>query len=320
MPQFKHGMFSFVSSISRSKKTSDFEAIVRTIPRYLFRVHSSKSQGSFSSSGFHAGRPLATHKKYSVETKALLSAHLLWQHTPSYWISTTSSLLWALIYARWKARSGENDVSISLIASDYMDKTTIFAATYLVNYYGLRESGKIWHDKPAGEYLVKWKIPTDVIRGTVRFQDISAALDRLTPELIDCAEDRPSQATRELRRVCFPERNSHSLDGDAGRTGTGYWPFSVEECVAARHIARSFEYEEAQWLLITMCLSFRRRNLDSMEIIIAYLKQEIMFGTIVSGSLSGRNYLLTYIAQAMRKGKSVCILTGTLTLIRIRPS
>ena len=79
--------------ISPSKKTSDFEAIVRNIARYLFRVHSSKSQGSFSSSRFHADRKPAIRKEYSVELKALFSAHLLWQHTPSYWISTTSSLL-----------------------------------------------------------------------------------------------------------------------------------------------------------------------------------------------------------------------------------
>lgn len=131
----------------------------------------------------------------------------------------------------------------------------------------MRESGKIWHDKPAaGEYLVKWRIPADAVRGTVRFRDISAAQNRLTPELINCAEDRPSQATVELRRVGFPEGKSHSLDKIAGHTGTGCWPFSVEEYLAARHIARSFEDEEVQWLLATMCVSFRRWNLNSLEI------------------------------------------------------
>lgn len=80
-----------------------------------------------------------------------------------------------------------------------MDKTTVFSATYLVNDFGLEKSGRVWHDKPAGEYLVKWGIPADAVRGTVEFRDISAAQDRLTPELIDCAEDRPSQATTNLR-------------------------------------------------------------------------------------------------------------------------
>ena len=96
----------------------------------------SPSQGSFSSSGFHAGREPTIRKGYSVEAKAFLSAHLLWQYTPFYWISIISSLLWAFIYTRWKARSGEKDVSISLIAFDHMDKTTMFSATYLEKYYG----------------------------------------------------------------------------------------------------------------------------------------------------------------------------------------
>lgn len=104
----------------------------------------------------------------------------------------------------------------------------MFSATYLEIYYRLGESGKTWHDKPAGEYLVKWRIPADAVRGTVRFRNISAAQDRLTPELINCAEDRPSQATAELRRVGFPEGKSHSLDKIAGHTGTGVWLFSLE--------------------------------------------------------------------------------------------
>lgn len=42
----------------------------------------SPSQGSFSSSGFHAGREPTIRKDYSVEAKAFLSAHLLWQRNP----------------------------------------------------------------------------------------------------------------------------------------------------------------------------------------------------------------------------------------------
>lgn len=113
------------------------------------------SQASFSSSGFHAGREPTIRNVYSVETKAFLSAHLLWQHNPFHWISTTSSLLWDLLYPRWRARGGEKDSSLASIASDHMDMIKVFAATYLVNDFGLEKSGKVWHDKPAGEYLVK---------------------------------------------------------------------------------------------------------------------------------------------------------------------
>ena len=299
----------------------DFKAIVETIPRYLFRVHSSRSQGSFSSFGFRAGGEPPAHTQSFAQSKTLLSAHLLWHHAPSHWISVTSSLLWALVYARWRIRNDDKDVAITLVASDQIDKTTIFPAMYLVKYYGLEDSGKIWHDKPEGEYLIKRKIPVDAVRGTVRFQDISTALERLMPELLECADDRPSQATMELRRVCFPARQSHSLDNDARRAGTGVWQFSVEEYLSARRIARSFKDVEAQGLLIMMCLSFRRRDLDSLKVIIAHLRQEIKFGRIMLSfvrnlALSTRKTLLTYSAQDLRHRKDICFLKEMLTLIR----
>ena len=275
----------------------DFQNIIKNVPRYLFRVQSSNSQGRFSSGGgFRASRDLYTHEESHAEAKALLSAHLLWHKTPTYWISTTSSLLWALVYARWRVGSADKDVSISLIASARIDKTTVFLAMDLVKYYGLEKVGKIWHDKPEGEHLIKWRIPPDALRGTVGFPDISTEFERLVPELVDSADHRSSQVTAELRRVCFPDIKSPRLNRDAGRTDTGVWPFSVEDYVSARHIAQSFGDEEAQGLLTLMCLSFRRRDLDSLGMIIANLRQVIKFGKISFSCASG----LTLLARMVR--------------------
>lgn len=95
--------------------------------------------------------------------------------------------------------------------------------------------------------------------------------------------------------------------------------------MSAHHIARSFEDEEAQWLLTTMCLFFRRRNLDSMETIIAHLRQDVVFGTVMSSSAQGlalprRSYRLSRFAQDVRDRKDVRFLTEMWTLIQVRPN
>ena len=60
-------------------------------------------------------------------------------------------------------------------------------------------------------------IPGDTVRGTVRFQDIVTHFDALVPELADCGDHRPSQATSEVGRVFFCETNSVSWNGEAER-------------------------------------------------------------------------------------------------------
>ena len=259
-------------------RTSDPENIFKRIPRYLFRVHSSTSQGTFSSFGFRSGqKPFFSEESYE-ETRSLVSAHLLWHKAPSPWISTTSSLLWALVYARWKLRNGDKDTSISLVASDRIEKTTIFPSMYLVKYYNLDKVGKIRHDKPEGEYLVKWRITGDAVRSSVRYQDVAKEFDDLVPELASGVEDRPSQATSELRRVCFPKIDLEKASGGTPRTDMAIWPFTIQDYVSAGHIARSFNNEEARVLLTMMCLSFRRRDLFTLKNILGHLMQESNFG------------------------------------------
>lgn len=237
---------------------SDFHFLGLCTPTYLFRVHSSSSQGSNSFSGFQAASTPPPSPPPFLDYQSQLSSHLSWHPPPSPWISTTSSLLWALTFARSKAISGELDVQISLLASAEINPTTLFPAGYLVRVYRPRVTGKPWHDCPQGEFLVWGQIPESAVRGTVAWIDLATSADRLLPKLTPEDEDRPHQRANALRKIGFSPRDAETDHGV---------PITEQDYTAALLIADKFGEKAARFSLLAMGLAFQKRNLESLKIL-----------------------------------------------------
>lgn len=236
---------------------SDFHFLGLCTPTYLFRVHSASSQGS-NSSGFQAASAPPPSLPLFSDYQSQLSNHLRWLPPPSPWISTTSSLLWALTFARWKAIMGELDVQISLLTSAEINPTTLFPAGYLVRVYGPQVTGRPWHDCPQGEFLVWGQIPESAVRGTVAWTDLATSADRLLPKLTLEDEDRPHQRASALRKIGFSPRDAETDHGE---------PVTEQDYTAALLIADRFGEKAARFSLLAMGLAFQKRNLESLKIL-----------------------------------------------------
>ncbi|MCJ1465754.1 hypothetical protein MMC07_004373 [Pseudocyphellaria aurata] len=247
--------------------THDFKLLRRCMPTYLFRVHSSSSQGSNSSSGFQAAAPAPPSIPPFSIYRTQLSEHLRWFPTPSPWISTTSSLLWALAFARFKAISGEIDVQISLLASAEINPTTLFLSGYLVRIYRLRALGRPWHDRPQGEFLAWGQIPASAMRGTVAWKSLAASADQLFPKLAPDEDDRPHQRVNAMRKIGFLPKEAGMDQG---------MPVTKQDYIAALAIASLFGDEVARLPLLVMGLSFRARNLESLRTFFSGSSRDIL--------------------------------------------
>lgn len=237
---------------------SDFHFLRLCTPTYLFRVHSCSSQGKNSPSGFQAASPPPPSLPPFPEYQTQLSTHLRWTPSPSPWISTTSSLLWALAFARWKSVSGELDVQISLLASAEIDPSTIFPSGYLVRMYGPQVTGRPWHDCPQGEFLVWGQIPGCAVRGTAAWKDLAGRADQLLPRVAPDVDDRPHQRVSAMRKLGFPPSEADMKDGV---------PVTKRDCITALVMADLFCDKAARFSLLAMGLAFRARNLESLNIL-----------------------------------------------------
>ncbi len=226
---------------------------------YLFRVQSSSSQVSRTDEGFFSQIKPPEHLS-GPEYQDSLSKHLLWERKESPWISTTSSLLRALIFARYRCLQAEDDVRITMIDPQSLRSDTIFPASYLMKKYKLKSRGKLWHDKPDGEYLVTGKIPSNSFLGEVTYEAISKQIEAILPELAD----KPHHLTEDLRKYYHGTQNElfralkpkdQSFDVQAlGR-----------EYEAVRSLSNAFGGDQISLPLTLMCLAFRRRTTLEQE-------------------------------------------------------
>ena len=74
-------------------------------------------------------------------------------------------------------------------------------------------------------------------------------------------DNRPHQATNTLRELLFPPA-SHDKAGESVS-----WPFTSREYRAAIYIAYRFQTSQAYPVILWTCLSFRRRDIRSFDIL-----------------------------------------------------
>lgn len=226
---------------------------------YLFRVQSSSSQVSRTDEGFFSQTEPPEHLT-SSEYQDCLTSHLLWERKESPWISTTSSLLRALVFARYRCLQAEENVRITMIDPRSLQSDTIFPASYLVKKYELKARGKLWHDQPDGEYLVIGKIPSSAFLGDVAYKAISKQIEAILPELAD----KPHHVTEDLRKYYHGTQNElfralkpkdQSLDVQALK----------REYEAVLSLSNAFGGDQISLPLTLMCLAFRRRTILEQE-------------------------------------------------------
>ena len=127
------------------------------MPRYLYRTHSSRSNGRNSSRSFTPESPIYTNNLSDLQrqyAKDMLENHLLWRGLPSdQFISWTASLLWALQHAIRKDYQGDTDVQICVLDTSKIEKCSFFAASDLLEIYRVPDEGKLAHRYYTTEYL-----------------------------------------------------------------------------------------------------------------------------------------------------------------------
>ncbi|KAL8790503.1 MAG: hypothetical protein Q9195_006334 [Heterodermia aff. obscurata] len=180
------------------------QALPHSPPQLLFRVSHSASHVDRSTShipptdtpvssqisrfgrGFRARSPTPAASLPIDSFRARLSDHLNWTITrPSPFISTTSSLLKSLLYARWQCLQGRHDTSITLLDGRRLVPGSVYAASALLRAFEVERNGRPWHDAPEGEYLVLNEVPEGAWRGVCSYQGVSAEVEVLLPELAD---------------------------------------------------------------------------------------------------------------------------------------
>lgn len=179
--------------------------------------------------------------------------------------------------------------------------------------YGLESTGRLWHDNPEGEYLTMGKIPRAAILGTIEFHDVTQPVKLLLPELAIIGDDRPNQRMRALRRDCFyfkePAAADDAVEDILPRKD---WPFT-EECYQAAHqIADMFNNRDALFPLITMCLSFRKRDVSSISLSIPQL-QKALVGKFPHAYNEQSCYIQDSLSQLQgaKSQNTTCSLLGT---------
>jgi len=226
---------------------------------YLFRVQSSSSQVSRTDEGFFSQTEPPEHLS-SPDYRDTLSNHLLWERKQSPWISTTSSLLRALGFARYRCLQAEDDVRITMIDPRGLQSDTIFPANYLVEKYELKARGKLWHDQPDGEYLVTGKIPSDAFLGEVTYKAISKQIEAILPELAD----KPHHLTEDLRKYYHGTQNE-LLRALKPKDQIFNVQALEREYEAVRCISNAFGEDQISLPLTLMCLAFRGRTILEQE-------------------------------------------------------
>ncbi|KAL8842277.1 MAG: hypothetical protein Q9170_000603 [Blastenia crenularia] len=222
------------------------------IPKYLFRVSSASSQGSREGKSFVARSKKPSYISPEGYRKAI-SEHLDGKGGDSFFISTTSSLLRALVFARYKCLRGEQQTRIAIIDSRRIPVDKIFAATYLVEQYAVPPRQIPWHDHPDGEYLVEYKIEADAVLGETAYETVASPIADILPELTD----KPHQLTEELRMFLFrgEENLSRAVKQQAGDADV------TKEYEAARRFSEAFKLgSQNETVLTLMCMALRKRG------------------------------------------------------------
>ena len=217
---------------------------------------------------------------------------LLGSSTDPPFLSTTSSLLWAVVHARQMALSGDKGVKITLtapklIAEAYSVDThhaeasskagsaedatlqdgAIFAATDISAALGLESSDRYWRDGLNREYLLSGHIPDEAILGSITYDATAADIETLLVGLVGKTfllwdeSSTPCQETWSMITQAMEE------------PPVTFTHNTVYE--AARGIAKAFGSDCDSLPLTLMCLAFQYRGghpLDWSQVIGCDLK------------------------------------------------
>ncbi|KAI5250328.1 hypothetical protein E4T43_00292 [Aureobasidium subglaciale] len=147
------------SDSSGSSGSSDFQALEdsrATVPRYLFRCYS-PSSGSICS--VKRIRPRTPPTAFGPRTRDILDRHLSWsKRRPSEFVSWTSSILVALVYAIRALESDHpRDTDKGSIHIAVLDVSTVPATTPIYPANSLMRTFGLPYDTPSKRYNLFWE-------------------------------------------------------------------------------------------------------------------------------------------------------------------
>ena len=181
--------------------------------------------------------------------------HMLWKKKDSPFVSTTSSLLWAIVFARYRSLMGDQDISITLMDLRLVPHPLVFSSKDLASKLKMEHTGKPWHDDPVGEYLALGRIPKEVFLGKAAFGDLTRHMKKLLPELAD----KPNQLMEDLRGMYHGTRTGLlRCKSQVNSPSTIF-----ERYKAAYAIAHAFGTREQSLVLTLMCLAFRKEEYEA---------------------------------------------------------
>ena len=252
-------------------------------PPYLFRVHSSSSQESNSGSSIVSqDGSLLIRAMFGTDEIIQTKNQLLGSATDPPFLSTTSSLLWAMVHARNMAMLGEKDVKITLTAPKLITEVgsvdthhakatsgdffaadatiqdgSIFAATDVAAALALEFGDRYWRDGLSREFLLSGDIPDEAILGSTTYEatatDIETLLVGMTGKPLPLLHESstPCQDTWSIISQAMEQAPATSLQSS--------------EYEAARNIANTFRSDRDSFPLTLMCLAFQGRNRQCLD-------------------------------------------------------
>lgn len=230
---------------------AELDAVEGSVPRYLYRAHSSSSNGRNSSRSFTPQSPIYTNNLSDIQrqhAKDMLENHFLWNCRPNdQFVSWTSSLLWALQHAIRKDFRGDRDVQICVLDTSKIETCSFFAASDLIRIYRVPDEGKLAHRYYVTEYLYHGGLFVHGSSSTVSFNLLREyGLFNLLPELDDL-EFKP--------KLCIAVENFRVRMVSVSRA------VAPIEGQIALQIASLFEKDFTMPLMVAL-LSLRRRAAD----------------------------------------------------------
>lgn len=247
-------------------------------PPYLFRVHSSSSEEPNSGSSIRSHDPsLLTRAVFGGDTAIRAKNQLFGSAKDVPFLSTTSSLLWAMVHARHMTMLGEKGVKITLTAPMLLAKASrvnirhaeaafkgsfatdgplqdgsFFAATDLAAAPTLKSGDHYRRDGLAREYLVSGGILDEAILGSTTYEATATDIETLLVALAG----QPFPLVHESSKPC-QDTWFTLIQAMENPPAT---PLRNAEYEAARGIAKSFNSDRDSFPLTLMCLAFQRRD------------------------------------------------------------